>query len=121
MADHSTAMIFPDEALRIVLEVAQRLPPFTVSLHDALAKVLAQDIRAPDLCRHIQPPLRNEIISYYTIYWKMFLIPVVLMEIVCGFFFLLRCEPRKYAEVKPTLLNMVAAAELLRLRLGCAK
>ncbi|KAG7033449.1 Molybdopterin biosynthesis protein CNX1 [Cucurbita argyrosperma subsp. argyrosperma] len=44
----STAMISPDEALRIVLEVAQRLPPVAVSLHDALGKVLAQDIRAPD-------------------------------------------------------------------------
>ncbi|XP_022968661.1 molybdopterin biosynthesis protein CNX1-like [Cucurbita maxima] len=90
MADHSTAMIFPDEALRIVLEVAQRLPPVTVSLHDALEKVLAQDFRAPGPCRPIRPPLRNEIIVY-TIDWKMFLIPVVLIEIVCGFFFLLRC------------------------------
>lgn len=52
MADHScgkpTAMISPDEAQKIVLEVAQRLPPIAVSLHDALGKVLAQDIRASD-------------------------------------------------------------------------
>ncbi|XP_022147603.1 molybdopterin biosynthesis protein CNX1 isoform X2 [Momordica charantia] len=52
MADHScaksSAMISTDEALRIVLEVARRLPPVAVSLNDALGKVLAQDIRAPD-------------------------------------------------------------------------
>lgn len=42
------AMISIDEALRTVLEVAQRLPPVIVSLHDALGKVLAEDIRAPD-------------------------------------------------------------------------
>ncbi|XP_016900998.1 molybdopterin biosynthesis protein CNX1 isoform X2 [Cucumis melo] len=52
MADHScvksTAMISPDEALKTVLEVAQCLPPIVVSLHDAIGKVLAQDIRASD-------------------------------------------------------------------------
>ncbi|KAJ4850811.1 calnexin Cnx1 [Turnera subulata] len=41
-------MISPQEALQIVLNVAPRLPPVTVPLHDALGKVLAQDIRAPD-------------------------------------------------------------------------
>lgn len=41
-------MIPPEEALRKVLSVAQRLPPVTVPLHEALGKVLAEDIRAPD-------------------------------------------------------------------------
>lgn len=41
-------MITPEEALQIVLSVAKRLPPVTVPLHDALGKVLAEDIRAPD-------------------------------------------------------------------------
>ena len=41
-------MISADEALRIVLSVAHELPPVTVPLHQALGKVLAQDIRAPD-------------------------------------------------------------------------
>ncbi|XWS28464.1 hypothetical protein CRYUN_Cryun25bG0071900 [Craigia yunnanensis] len=41
-------MISADEALQIVLSVAQKLPPVTVPLHQALVKVLAQDIRAPD-------------------------------------------------------------------------
>ncbi|XVF69338.1 hypothetical protein PTKIN_Ptkin11bG0072500 [Pterospermum kingtungense] len=41
-------MIAADEALRIVLSVAQRLPPVTVPLHHALGKVLAQDVLAPD-------------------------------------------------------------------------
>lgn len=52
MADHScvksTAMISSDEALKTVLEVARCLPPIVVSLHDAMGKVLAQDIRASD-------------------------------------------------------------------------
>ncbi|KAF3455238.1 hypothetical protein FNV43_RR05686 [Rhamnella rubrinervis] len=41
-------MISVNEALQLVLRVAQRLPPVTVPLHDALGKVLAEDIRAPD-------------------------------------------------------------------------
>ncbi|KAA8544413.1 hypothetical protein F0562_022425 [Nyssa sinensis] len=41
-------MISADEALQTVLSVAQRLQPVTVSLHEALGKVLAEDIRAPD-------------------------------------------------------------------------
>lgn len=41
-------MISVDEALGIVLDVSRRLPPVTVPIHDALGKVLAQDIRAPD-------------------------------------------------------------------------
>ncbi|KAE8731581.1 Molybdopterin biosynthesis protein CNX1 [Hibiscus syriacus] len=41
-------MIPVDEALQIVLSVAQKLPPVTVPLHQALGKVLAQDIIAPD-------------------------------------------------------------------------
>ncbi|CAI9774549.1 unnamed protein product [Fraxinus pennsylvanica] len=46
MAENS--MISVEEALKTVLNVAQRLPPVTVSLHEALGKVLAQDITAPD-------------------------------------------------------------------------
>ncbi|KAF7152686.1 hypothetical protein RHSIM_Rhsim01G0197500 [Rhododendron simsii] len=41
-------MIPAEEALQIVLRVAQRLPPVTVPLHEALGKVLAEDITAPD-------------------------------------------------------------------------
>ncbi|KAI3461199.1 hypothetical protein Pfo_017862 [Paulownia fortunei] len=37
-----------EEALGIVLRVAQRLPPVTVPLHEALGKILAQDVAAPD-------------------------------------------------------------------------
>ncbi|GLT48396.1 hypothetical protein SLA2020_220260 [Shorea laevis] len=42
------AMISAEEALCKVLSVAQRLPPVTVPLQEALGKVLAEDIRAPD-------------------------------------------------------------------------
>ncbi|CAN1265940.1 Molybdopterin biosynthesis protein CNX1 [Linum perenne] len=41
-------MISTEDALRIVLEAAQRLPPATVPLHEALGKVLAEEIRAQD-------------------------------------------------------------------------
>lgn len=41
-------MISTDEALKTVLRVAQRLLPVTLPLHEALGKVLAEDIRAPD-------------------------------------------------------------------------
>ncbi|KAF9676313.1 hypothetical protein SADUNF_Sadunf09G0125800 [Salix dunnii] len=41
-------MISAEEALQTILKVAQRLPPASVPLHDALGKVLAEDIRAPD-------------------------------------------------------------------------
>ncbi|KAK2641092.1 hypothetical protein Ddye_022855 [Dipteronia dyeriana] len=37
-----------EEALETVLRVAQCLPPVTVTLEEALGKVLAEDIRAPD-------------------------------------------------------------------------
>ncbi|KAE8656717.1 Molybdopterin biosynthesis protein CNX1 [Hibiscus syriacus] len=41
-------MIPVDEALQIVLSVAQKLPPVTVPLHQSIGKVLVQDIIAPD-------------------------------------------------------------------------
>ncbi|RAL45935.1 hypothetical protein DM860_006089 [Cuscuta australis] len=40
--------ISSDEALQIVLSAARRLPPVTVSLHQALGRILAEDITAPD-------------------------------------------------------------------------
>ncbi|XP_062016980.1 molybdopterin biosynthesis protein CNX1-like [Rosa rugosa] len=48
MAETKPAMLSAEEALEIVLRVIQRLPPVTVPLHDALGKVLAEDIRAGD-------------------------------------------------------------------------
>ncbi|EXB53803.1 Molybdopterin biosynthesis protein CNX1 [Morus notabilis] len=42
------SMVSVDEALRMVLAVAQGLPPVTVPLHNALGMVLAEDVRAPD-------------------------------------------------------------------------
>lgn len=41
-------MISVIDALQTVLNASKRLPPLTVPLHDALGKVLAQDVRAPD-------------------------------------------------------------------------
>lgn len=41
-------MISAEEALQTVLRVGQPLPPISLPLHEALGKVLAQDIRAPD-------------------------------------------------------------------------
>lgn len=41
-------MISADEALQTILSVAQHLPSVTVPLQDALGKVLAEDIHAPD-------------------------------------------------------------------------
>ncbi|KAM6595922.1 hypothetical protein CsatA_006446 [Cannabis sativa] len=43
-----TSIVSVDEALQMVLGVAQRLPPVIVPLYDALGKVLAEDVRAPD-------------------------------------------------------------------------
>lgn len=42
------SMVSVDEALRMVLAVAQGLLPVTVPLHNALGMVLAEDVRAPD-------------------------------------------------------------------------
>ena len=39
-----STMVSVDEALQIALSVAQRLPPVTVPLLDALGKVLAEDL-----------------------------------------------------------------------------
>lgn len=47
MGEAST-MISVEEALEIVLRVAQRLPPVTVPLQEALGKILAQQVAAPD-------------------------------------------------------------------------
>lgn len=41
-------MISAEEALSKVLSVAERLPPVTVPLQEALGKILAEEIRAPD-------------------------------------------------------------------------
>lgn len=50
-------MIPVDEALRIVLSVAERLPPVAVPLHEALGLILAEDVRAADPL----PPYRASI------------------------------------------------------------
>lgn len=50
-------MLSVEEAVEIVLRVAQRLPPVTVSLHRALGKILAQDVVAPEP----HPPYRASI------------------------------------------------------------
>ncbi|KAK4441378.1 Molybdopterin biosynthesis protein CNX1 [Sesamum alatum] len=44
----ASKMVSVEEALETVLRVAQRLPPVTVPIHQALGKVLAQDVAAPD-------------------------------------------------------------------------
>ncbi|KAK4408357.1 Molybdopterin biosynthesis protein CNX1 [Sesamum angolense] len=44
----ASKMVSVDEALQTVLRVAQRLAPVTVPIHQALGKVLAQDVAAPD-------------------------------------------------------------------------
>lgn len=44
----SNKMIPVEEALDMVLSVAQRLPPVTLPIHEALGKILAEDITAPD-------------------------------------------------------------------------
>ncbi|XP_020982928.1 molybdopterin biosynthesis protein CNX1 isoform X2 [Arachis duranensis] len=41
-------MISVSDAFKAVLTAANRLPPVTLPLHDALGKVLAQDVLAPD-------------------------------------------------------------------------
>lgn len=41
-------MISVIDALQTVLNASKRLPPLTLPLHDALGKVLAQDVRATD-------------------------------------------------------------------------
>ncbi|KDP42916.1 hypothetical protein JCGZ_23858 [Jatropha curcas] len=56
-------MISAVEALQTVLKVAQQLRPITVSLHDALGKVLAEDIRAPDPL----PPYRASVKDGYAV------------------------------------------------------
>lgn len=48
ISSSTNKMISVDEALEIVLNVAQRLPPVTLPIHDILGKILAEDITAPD-------------------------------------------------------------------------
>ncbi|KAM3324298.1 molybdopterin biosynthesis protein CNX1-like [Capsicum chacoense] len=48
ISSSTNKMIPVDEALEIVLNVAQRLPPVTLPIHDILGKILAEDITAPD-------------------------------------------------------------------------
>ncbi|KAI4308330.1 hypothetical protein L6164_031414 [Bauhinia variegata] len=56
-------MISVDDALQTVLTVAKRLPPVTLPLHDALGKVLAEDIIAPDPL----PPYRASVKDGYAV------------------------------------------------------
>ncbi|KAL5715482.1 hypothetical protein ACHQM5_017294 [Ranunculus cassubicifolius] len=53
----SSQMISMEEALKIVLNVSQRLEPVCVPLHESLGKILAEDVRAPDPL----PPYRASI------------------------------------------------------------
>ncbi|KAF5447377.1 hypothetical protein F2P56_032932 [Juglans regia] len=56
-------MIPADEALQTILSVAQRLQSVTVPLFDALGKVLAEDIHAPDPL----PPYRASVKDGYAV------------------------------------------------------
>ncbi|KAK3036154.1 hypothetical protein RJ639_029891 [Escallonia herrerae] len=72
-------MISADEALEIVLSVGQRLPPVKVALHDALGKILAEDIRAPDplppypasVKVPLSLPVSNVRLHLNVLYWLM--------------------------------------------------
>lgn len=59
----ATKMVSVEEALGIVLRVAQRLPPVIVPLHEALGKVLVQDVAAPDPL----PPYAASIMDGYAV------------------------------------------------------
>lgn len=49
MASSATGNMIPVEAaLEMVLNASQRLPPITVPIHDALGKILAEDVKASD-------------------------------------------------------------------------
>ncbi|KAI8573356.1 hypothetical protein RHMOL_Rhmol01G0270600 [Rhododendron molle] len=61
-------MIPAEEALQIVLEVAQRLPPVSVPLHEALGKVLAEDITAPDPLPPYPASIKGSI-SWVVVHW----------------------------------------------------
>ncbi|XP_074556443.1 molybdopterin biosynthesis protein CNX1 isoform X1 [Curcuma longa] len=56
-------MLSVEEALRIVLGAAERLPPVSVPLHEALGLVLAEDVCAPDPL----PPYRASIKDGYAV------------------------------------------------------
>ncbi|TMW95672.1 hypothetical protein EJD97_008502 [Solanum chilense] len=48
ISTNKNKMITVEEALEIVLNVAQRLPPVILPIHEVFGKVLAEDITAPD-------------------------------------------------------------------------
>ncbi|MCD7472866.1 calnexin Cnx1 [Datura stramonium] len=48
ISTNTNKMISVEEALEIVLNVAQRLSPVTLPIQEVLGKVLAEDITAPD-------------------------------------------------------------------------
>lgn len=58
----STRMLSMEEALNIVIKIAQRLKPITVPIHKSLNKILAEDIRAPDPL----PPYRASIKVFFS-------------------------------------------------------
>nr|DAD17791.1 TPA_asm: hypothetical protein HUJ06_019254 [Nelumbo nucifera] len=58
-----STMLSMENALRIVLSIAQRLQTVTLPLHDTLGKVLAEDIRAPDPL----PPYRASVKDGYAV------------------------------------------------------
>ena len=77
-------MISPEEALQTILNVAQRLPPISVPIHDALDKVLAEDIRAPDPL----PPYRASIkvpSDFFNSFLRGLLVTFLLFICWCAF------------------------------------
>ncbi|OVA02942.1 Molybdopterin binding domain [Macleaya cordata] len=59
----SSRMLSMEEALKIVIKIAQRLQPVRVPIHESLNKILAEDIRAPDPL----PPYRASIKDGYAV------------------------------------------------------
>lgn len=44
----NSQMIPVEEALEMVMNASQQLPPITVSIYDALGKILSEDVKASD-------------------------------------------------------------------------
>lgn len=64
----SSQMIPVEEALEMVLNASQQLPPITVSIRDALGKILAEDVKASDPLPPYPASIKVVLLSYNFIF-----------------------------------------------------
>lgn len=80
---NTNKMISVEEALEIVLNVAQRLPPVILPIHEVLGKILAEDITAPDPLPPYPASIKVLFFHTYVLFYQLGIAPYWKICCIC--------------------------------------